>query len=213
MLNAYLAAAAALFTTISAHGNITSPPARLPGPAMLAACGQPAVAAVMADGTTPLEDVPTTAASPTCKLDLCRGAVFDDNKAQVQTFTPGQTVRMLAALPIPHEGPMNVSIIDTATNKAVGPPLISFASYADEKLAQLPANNTDFSVMVPQMAAGQCAVAGQCVMQWFWFGTKAQQTYESCVDFVMAPGGAATAPPAAPPAPPALGSIARLFRA
>jgi hypothetical protein len=27
------------------------------------------------------------------------------------------------------------------------------------------------------------------VLQWFWFGTAADQTYESCVDFVV--GGAA----------------------
>ncbi len=93
---------------------------------------------------------------------------------------------MKAILPIPHEGPMNVSIVDTATNTVIGDPLIEFASYADEKLATLPANNTNFAVMMPQLPTGQCAQAGACVMQWFWFGTKAQQTYESCVDFVMA---------------------------
>lgn len=120
------------------------------------------------------------------KLDLCRGAVFEDNADQVQTYTAGQVVAMTAILPIPHEGPMNVSIIDTATNTAIGAPLIEFASYADEKLATLPANNTAFSVTMPQLAAGQCAQGGQCVMQWFWFGTNAKQTYESCVDFVMA---------------------------
>jgi hypothetical protein len=81
---------------------------------------------------------------------------------------------------------MNVSIVDTATNKAIGAPLIEFDSYADEKLATLPANNTAFSVTMPALAAGQCGQAGQCVMQWFWFGTNAKQTYESCVDFVMA---------------------------
>lgn len=175
---------------------------------MKAACGAPAVAAgkslhpksrkpinlttapAVADPTTPLEDIDMSAATTTCKLDLCRGATFADNTANVQKYTPGQTINMKATLPIPHEGPMNVSIIDTATNKAIGPPLISFASYADENLAQLPANNTNFSFRMPtQLAAGQCAMAGQCTMQWFWLGTKAQQTYESCVDFVMAPAG------------------------
>lgn len=87
---------------------------------------------------------------------------------------------------------MNVSIIDTATNKAIGAPLISFASYADENLTTLPANNTNFSFRMPSsLAAGMCAQAGQCTMQWFWVGTQAMQTYESCVDFVMAPAGAA----------------------
>lgn len=121
------------------------------------------------------------------QLDLCRGATFEDNKAQVQTFKAGQVVNMRAALPIPHEGPMNVSIVDTKTNKVIGQPLIVFDSYADEKLAQLPANNTNFDITMPSnLPAGTCAQAGQCVVQWFWFGTSAKQTYESCVDFVMA---------------------------
>jgi hypothetical protein len=102
---------------------------------------------------------------------------------------------MTAALPIPHEGPCNVSIVDTATNTIVGEPLLVFDSYADESLAQLPANNTAFSVTFPaSLPAGKCAVAGACVMQWFWFGTSAQQTYESCIDFTV---GAATAAAAA----------------
>lgn len=93
--------------------------------------------------------------------------MFEDNVANVQTYAPGQTVRMLAQLPIPHAGPMNVSIIDTATNTAIGAPLISFTDYADETLPQLPANNTDFSVVMPtSLAAGQCTQAGQCTMQW-----------------------------------------------
>lgn len=98
----------------------------------------------------------------------------------------GDVVQFKAILRIPHVGTMNVSIIDTATNTVIGKPLISFDRYADEALAQLPANNTAFSVTVPQVAGDACKVAGQCVMQWFWFGEKAVQTYESCVDFVLA---------------------------
>jgi len=177
-------AATLLAATVSAHGNITSPPARLPGPGMLAACGQQAVASVQADGTIPLEDV--LGALSTCQLDLCRGAVFQDNRNNVQVFTPGQVVSMTAQLPIPHEGPMNVSVINTATNTAIGEALIVFDSYADEALAVLPANNTNFAVTIPStLPQGSCTVAGQCVLQWFWFGTAAKQTYESCVDFVI----------------------------
>ena len=92
---------------------------------------------------------------------------------------------MTAVLPIPHEGPCNISIVDTATNKMLETMLV-FDSYADENLAQLPLNNTQFSVQMPMdLAAGQCATPGECTMQWFWFGTNAQQTYENCVDFVM----------------------------
>lgn len=124
---------------------------------------------------------------------------------------------MTAILPIPHAGPMNVSIVKTATNTVLAGPLISFDVYADEALPELPANNTQFSITIPASlgsaaagakhrrvaaaaaadtngttlataaaaAEGDCTQAGDCVLQWFWFGTNAKQTYESCVDFVM----------------------------
>jgi hypothetical protein len=203
-ITTFAATAAMLVITVLAHGNITEPPARLPGSAMQSVCGAAAVQAVLADGTTPLEDV--TPGGPKCNIGLCRGAQFEDNMANVQTYSPGQVVPFKAQLPIPHEGPANVSIVDTKTNTIMGPPLIEFASYADENLATLPANNTAFSVTMPAMPAGMCTVAGQCVMQWFWAGTAAQQTYESCVDFIMAPAGAA-APVAPPAAPPAAGTL------
>ena len=163
---------------------------------MAAACGQAAVDSALADDTTPLENIDTSGATTACQLDLCRGNKFEDNVANVQSFSAGQTIPIKATLPIPHAGPMNVSIIDTATNRAIGAPLIEDPNYADETLAQLPANNTDFSVTMPQLADGQCTQPGECTMQWFWFGTRAQQTYEACVDFVMAPGGASAAPAA-----------------
>jgi hypothetical protein len=193
----------ALFAaTALAHGNITSPPARQPGPAMAAVCGQPAVAAILADGTGPLgessastylthitnitsENIPSNG-NPNCNIFMCKGAQFADNQNNVQQFSAGQVVPFKAVLPIPHEGPANVSIIDTASNTVIGLPLIEFDTYADENLAVLPLNNTAFSVQMPtNLAAGACEVAGACTMQWFWFGTNAQQTYENCVDFVM----------------------------
>ena len=99
------------------------------------------------------------------KLDLCRGAVFEDNEAQVQKFSPGQVVPFKAILPIAHEGPANVSIVKTATNTLLGDMLLVFASYADEKLKVLPANNTAFAVTMPtNLAADDCKVAGECVL-------------------------------------------------
>ncbi|KAG8164907.1 hypothetical protein KVR01_005182 [Diaporthe batatas] len=183
-MKASIVSASLFAAAVSAHGNITSPPARQAGAAMAAVCGQDAVDTVNSDPTIPLEDV--TAATTQCDLGLCRGAQFEDNANQVQQFAPGEVVPIEAIIPIPHEGPMNTSIVDTATNTVIGQPLISFDSYADENLAVLPANNTNFSVTMPtDLPANQCAVAGECVMQWFWFGTNAQQTYESCIDFVM----------------------------
>ncbi|KAG4436731.1 hypothetical protein IFR05_007785 [Cadophora sp. M221] len=195
----------ALASTVLSHGLIISPATRTAGPAMDAACGTSVSALVKADNTSHVEDMPEAAAlipgfnSTACNVFLCKGQQFADNTANVQNFTAGQVVNMRASLPIPHEGPMNVSIIDTATNTAIGAPLIAFASYADESLAVLPANNTNFDVTVPSDLNGACSVGGACVMQWFWFGTGAQQTYESCVDFIV-PAAAAAGPAAAPAA-------------
>ena len=50
-------AATSLVVSVAAHGNVTFPAARVPGPAMLAACGSKAVQSVLSDGTIPLEDV------------------------------------------------------------------------------------------------------------------------------------------------------------
>jgi len=58
---------------------------------------------------------------------------------------------------------MNVSVIDMKTNAAIGAPLISFDSYADESLAVLPANNTNFNVTIPTTLGAACTVAGSCV--------------------------------------------------
>ena len=118
---------------------------------------------------------------------LCRGALFADNASLLQRFTPGQTIPFKASIPIPHEGPCNVSVVNTQTNSVVGQPLLVFDSYADERLARLPANNTAFSVTLPTdgEVLKECGAPGVCVLQWFWFGEGARQTYESCVDFVV----------------------------
>ncbi|KAH8589644.1 hypothetical protein B0O99DRAFT_522795, partial [Bisporella sp. PMI_857] len=154
-------------------------------------CGQAVTDLAIADITDHVEGMPEAAAatanfdSAACNVFLCKGQQFADNTANVQTVAPGQVVNFRAELPIPHEGPMNVSVVDTKTNTVIGDPLIEFASYADESLAVLPANNTNFDVTIPSDLGSACAVAGDCVLQWFWFGTSADQTYESCVDIVV----------------------------
>lgn len=56
---------------VSAHGNLTSPPARQVGAAMAALCGQTAVDTVNSDPTIPIEDLPADAlANANCKLSF-----------------------------------------------------------------------------------------------------------------------------------------------
>jgi hypothetical protein len=41
----------------------------------------------------------------------------------------------------------------------------------------------DFSLTIPDDLPDDCAVAGNCVLQWYWYATQNKQTYISCVDF------------------------------
>jgi hypothetical protein len=156
-------------TSVVGHGLITSPPARAVGPAMVSACGASVAALVTADDTSHVEGMPEAALNEQtfnasrCNVFLCKGLQFEDNIANVQTLQPGQVVNMQASIPIAHEGPMNVSVVNTKMNMAIGGPLISFVSYADESLPQLPANNTNFNVTIPRDLGNTCSVPGTCV--------------------------------------------------
>lgn len=100
-------------------------------------------------------------------------------------FRPGQIVAMNIELSILHGGPANISIVKTATNTVIGPPLIVFDNYGDRALPALPPNNTNFAVTLPTgLANTDCRVAGDCVLQWFW-STIDAQTYVGCSDFVL----------------------------
>ncbi|KAI1180269.1 hypothetical protein F4777DRAFT_307028 [Nemania sp. FL0916] len=185
-----------LATLVHGHGYISSPAMRMPGDATTAACGSSVVADIVRDKTSHVEGLPELAAADSgydaaqCNLWLCRGVQVGDNLANVQNYTAGQSVNVKIALSIPHAGSANVSVVDTKTNTIIGEPLISWAAgYADERQfysQTLPANQTDFNVTIPDTLGAQCAAAGDCVIQWWWYGNGAKQTYEACIDFTVA---------------------------
>ncbi|OTA66810.1 hypothetical protein K449DRAFT_325848 [Hypoxylon sp. EC38] len=188
-----LVSLAVFAATVSAHGLISKPTPRGPGDASVAACGASVVNNIKGDKTSHVEGLPELAAADSgyhgelCNLWLCRGLQYADNAANVQKYAPGQTVNIQVQLSIPHAGSANVSIVDTKTNTIIGKPLLSWPSgYADERqfyAHQTPANQTNFNVTIPEDLGSQCSEAGACVIQWWWYGTGARQTYESCVDF------------------------------
>ncbi|CAG8976999.1 hypothetical protein HYALB_00012851 [Hymenoscyphus albidus] len=191
-----LTALAALASTVVSHGIITSPTPRAPGPASLQACGPTVTNIIKGDNTSHVEDLPEAAAKDklyqgpqACTLWLCRGLQAADNTKNVQSWTVGQKVTINVSLRIKHVGSANVSIVDTKTNSYVkgGAVLVNWPSgYADEAVTATPKNQTTFDVTIPDLG-GACKVAGECVLQWWWYGTKARQTYESCLDFTIAP--------------------------
>ncbi|XXH04828.1 [4Fe-4S] proteins maturation [Hypoxylon texense] len=184
---------AALAATVSAHGLITSPTPRAPGDASIAACGSSVVANIANDKTSHVEGLPELAAKDAgykaelCNLWLCKGLQYADNAANVQKYAPGQSVNIQVSLSIPHVGAANVSIVDTKTDTIIGAPLLNWPSgYADERAFYghtTPVNQTNFNVTIPEDLGTQCSEAGACVIQWWWYGTGAKQTYESCIDF------------------------------
>ncbi|TVY29151.1 hypothetical protein LHYA1_G002674 [Lachnellula hyalina] len=187
-----LLALASLASTALSHGILTSPYPRAIGASSLSACGPTVQANIAADNTSHVEGLPEAAATDpaynasACNLWLCRGLQYADNTANVQSWTVGQVVAIEAYIRVLHHGTANVSIVDTQSNTIVGGELLYWGDYADETLTTLPANNTAFSVTIPELG-GKCTVAGECVLQWWWYGTGVKQTYESCLDFTVAP--------------------------
>ncbi len=120
-----------------------------------------------------------------CDVWLCKGYQFADNAGGVQTFAPGQVVPMEIEIRAPHTGTANVSVVRTSTNAVLGGgPLVSFDDYASTAHS-IPAGQTSFDVTIPADLGGECAAPGDCVLQWYWDARSIDQTYESCVDFVV----------------------------
>jgi len=187
-----LIATATLASTAFSHGIISKPFPRAIGAASLAACGPTVQANIKGDNTSHVEGLPEAASKDSaykasqCNLWLCRGLQAADNLANVQNYTVGEKVSFEIYLRIKHYGTANVSVVDTKSNTIVGKQLLYWSDYADERLTTMPANNTKFDVVIPDLG-GKCTTAGECVLQWWWYGTGAKQTYESCVDFTIAP--------------------------
>ncbi|KAF1951288.1 hypothetical protein CC80DRAFT_481193 [Byssothecium circinans] len=183
-----------------AHGIITSPPARSPGTALAAACGAKITTAQKQDNTSYVEQLTKLATSSTdykpaaCNLFLCKGLQFADNAANVQSWKAGDVVPIKISMRIPHLGSANVSIVDTKRNKVVGEFLKNWPSgYSPGKTeSEIPIEQRQFNITVPQGLETTCANAGDCVLQWWWVYDARPviiETFESCVDFKVANTG------------------------
>lgn len=178
------------FASLSAgHGIIVNPPARSAGEAMKSACGVQVTNNLQSNEYGNIQSLSKIGASQSdfdpssCDVSLCKGERFDDNTDNVQTFTPGQMVAITADIQAKHTGTCNVSVVDTATNKMISNELAYFPVYASTA-TELPKNNTQFDITMPDVS-GQCGTAGDCVVQWWWDSRESDQTYMSCIDFVM----------------------------
>ncbi|KAL7276671.1 hypothetical protein RUND412_000331 [Rhizina undulata] len=192
---ALAAAFSGLIASAAGHGYIVSPPRRYPGAAMEEYCGQTIYNNQESDNAGPiqllLQSASTIVNADECHLWLCKGYQFADNTANVQTYSLGETVPFEVKIIAPHTGYANVSIVNTASNSVIGSALATWDVYASTSTG-VAANDTSFSVTIPEDLEG-CTTAGECVLQWFWYAPPSvDQTYESCVDFIIGDGTTAS---------------------
>lgn len=190
----------AFIPLVAAHGFIKSPTPRMPGDAFKAACGEQPFYQQSSDINGNVQGIKQVVGqnfdAADCNLWLCKGFQFDDNKDNVQSYKLGEKIPFEINIAAPHTGYANVSVVKTSSDTMIGEPLIEFENYASN--SGTASNNTAFSVTLPESLGGECTKAGDCVLQWFWDAPDINQTYESCVDFVVGGSGSGTAPAPSP---------------
>jgi len=178
---------------VIAHGVVTSPAPRILGSNALAACGTGAFNLLNGNIYAPVEEAVAVEDSgfnaDECSLFFCRGATLSDNVNNTNVFAPGSVVNMSVTLKVRHTGFANVSIVDLNAQTTIGDPLFYWPVYANQSITDpslYPVNETSFSVTIPESVPESCGTAGNCALQWWWFGSAVDQTYMSCVDFTTA---------------------------
>ncbi|KAK8080506.1 hypothetical protein PG997_008324 [Apiospora hydei] len=166
---------------VSAHGAISSPKPRSAGKAMAAACGQQVQNQQSSDAFGNIQGELQVAAkdmTADCNLWLCKGFQFDDNSANVQSYTVGEKVPIKFDLRAP-------------PHRIIGTPLKTYDTFASNSAPQA-ADEKSVTVTIPDLG-GKCTTAGECVIQHYWDARSIDQTYESCIDFTVGGGGAGAA--------------------
>lgn len=185
-------ASASMIALVSAHGFILSPAPRMPGSAMSDTCGQQMYNNQMGDnygnvqGQLQVTNGQTDYDAAACNIWLCKGYKYDDNTENVQEYTVGQEVDISVDIRAPHTGVANVSVVSTSSGAVLGSALKSWDEYGSNAYT-IPEDQKEFSITIPDEAS-ECSSPGDCVIQWFWDAADIDQTYESCIDFVVGGG-------------------------
>ena len=160
---------AALAALTSAHGLVSSPETRTPGPPTAPLGGQAMVDFYVDDPTSYPEalmrnpDWDLDLDPSACDLYLCKGFQFADNAGGVHEYSTGDVVDIEVFIRIPHVGYANVSVVDTERNEVLEELKVWEDGYADgDKFPDLPLDETNFTVTIPELG-GKCAEPGACV--------------------------------------------------
>ncbi|KAL4930331.1 uncharacterized protein BDV17DRAFT_289940 [Aspergillus undulatus] len=183
LLNVALFAA---IPVVTGHAVVQDPAPRKTGPAHEAACGAAVVDVLESDIAGPIENAAREAdADYNCNAYLCRGYQFEDNSDNVLVVTAGEVLYFhIDLIAGHHPGYANVSVVDTATNEIIGEPLRSWDDWPNH-LSGPPRDDIDYNVTIPDTLGSSCSEAGNCVIQWYWYASGNEQTYESCNDFYV----------------------------
>lgn len=74
----------------------------------------------------------------------------------------------------------NITIIDMSNRRVISPDLFNAPSLGARK------QELDIKFQMPQtIAGGKCMKEGDCVLALNWDAVAIQQTFQSCVDFVL----------------------------
>ncbi|KFA60086.1 hypothetical protein S40285_09294 [Stachybotrys chlorohalonatus IBT 40285] len=169
------------------HAVVETPEPRRPGSASDALCGAAVSSVLRRDLAGPIEEASKVAdADYACDVYACRGYQFEDNESALQTYQAGDVVSFHVDLIAGHRpGYANVSVVDPVNNIVIGEPLKTWAAW--------PVNNPgpdrddiNFNITIPDNLGSVCTEGGNCVIQWYWYATGNRQTYESCIDFIVA---------------------------
>ena len=101
--------------SVSAHGSVSSPIPRSPGDAMKSVCGSTVTGILSSDINTNQQALAQNSHkadggfTDACQLYLCKGTQFEDNSANVESYSLGQTVDFTVNIVAPHTGVANVS--------------------------------------------------------------------------------------------------------
>ncbi|KFH44916.1 hypothetical protein ACRE_042860 [Hapsidospora chrysogenum ATCC 11550] len=120
-----------------------------------------------------------------CNLFLCRGYQYDDNTSNTLALSAGDVVDIHIDIIAGHKpGYANISVVDTVANRLIGAPLKVWDDFLSSD-PDVPDDERDFSVTIPDGLPADCGQGGNCVLQWYWYATGNEQTYISCLDFTI----------------------------
>ncbi|KAH7329555.1 hypothetical protein B0I35DRAFT_507819 [Stachybotrys elegans] len=179
--------ALALLESVQAHAVIKTPDPRRTGPVHKALCGETLTKTLERDRAGPIETALKNAAGAEYNCDpfLCRGYQWEDNESKLHTVVSGDVINFKVDLIAGHQpGYANVSIVDTATNEAIGAPVLTWEAWPGSNKGP-DRNDTNFNVTIPDNLSSTCNIGGRCVIQWFWYVIDGPQRYESCVDILV----------------------------